>query len=386
MPVTIKIAPHDARPVHLGSTSTSPSSRDVLLKTLNQRSAEAGKIIQTSLTDERLKSINVHSQDHGLIRATYTAWNNHHHLVLRPEDIWFAILTQFSFYVNAHAEELRKSFVTHKGKKGLILRAPGENDMGLMCRNMTRLIDENIVDPDLRAWILPNFSTTTLDDEAVAAVIMMGTLQRYFEYSFDPSTCGIPSVTLLGEKEDWQEISRRIEKLKEYGEEPSRFAALLKPILREIVACFDAPVDDTFAADFWNRSFSYSGGSGADTMTGWITVFCFWDEDGKRLARVRDGVYLSMLENDIPRRLKDIICLELEMNKVPCGFVTVPVLYITPESERIECKLLAGFAGYEATATMAGQADVHETSTETGSSELDTLRPITAWWMYEFNN
>ena len=47
------------------------------------------------------------------------AYNLHHHLRIRPEDVWLSILTQLSFYINAHAEELRGKFVAHEGKKEL---------------------------------------------------------------------------------------------------------------------------------------------------------------------------------------------------------------------------------------------------------------------------
>lgn len=37
-------------------------------------------------------------------------------------------------------------------------------DFGAMARTMTDLMDSNIVDPTLREWILPNFSTTPVTD------------------------------------------------------------------------------------------------------------------------------------------------------------------------------------------------------------------------------
>ena len=52
---------------------------------------------------------------HTALEAYYT----HHHLILRPDDVWFAILTQISFYINAHAEDLCSIFVAHDGKKEL---------------------------------------------------------------------------------------------------------------------------------------------------------------------------------------------------------------------------------------------------------------------------
>lgn len=95
---------------------------------------------------------------------------------------------------------------------------------------MGDMIQANVVDPGLRDWIMPNFSTMTETDTVVASVIMMADLQQYFKYQFDPIFCGLPSVTLLGEKADWQKIERRLEKLASFGEQPTQWLALLKPV------------------------------------------------------------------------------------------------------------------------------------------------------------
>ena len=55
----------------------------------------------------------------GLVGTVIEAYNNHHNLQLRPDDIWIAILTQFCSYVNGRAEKLRSKFVCHEGKKTL---------------------------------------------------------------------------------------------------------------------------------------------------------------------------------------------------------------------------------------------------------------------------
>lgn len=64
------------------------------------------KVIQGS----RLSS-NTHLASCGLISLVIQAWENHHNLTLRPDDIWTALMVQFSFYVNANAEKLRSMFV-----------------------------------------------------------------------------------------------------------------------------------------------------------------------------------------------------------------------------------------------------------------------------------
>lgn len=69
---------------------------------------EEKEIIQAS----RL-SANTHLARRGLISVVIQAWENHHKLTLRPDDIWTALMVQFSFYVNANAETLRSSFVRY---------------------------------------------------------------------------------------------------------------------------------------------------------------------------------------------------------------------------------------------------------------------------------
>ena len=62
----------------------------------------------------------------GFVWGAIKAYSKHRHLKIRPEDIWMAILTKLSSYTNAHAEELRGSFVAHQGKKDLIIECkPG---------------------------------------------------------------------------------------------------------------------------------------------------------------------------------------------------------------------------------------------------------------------
>src|SRR5262249_10906954 len=154
---------------------------------------------------------------------------------------------------NNHAEELRSFFVAHEGQKELEVVGEGNiftADFGAMAVLMTDLIAKNVNDPELRTWVFPNFSTTTNSDRVVAAVLMMGSLQKYFTYTMR-TRCGIPSVTLLGVRADWENMLNRLEMLPRLGPEPTQFCELLKPILSNFVATFDSP-SDARVLDFWS--------------------------------------------------------------------------------------------------------------------------------------
>jgi hypothetical protein len=63
----------------------------------------------------------IYKRDGGLVHALEAAYSNHRHLILRPDDVWHAILTQFSIYVNKNSESLRGSFVSHDGQKTFVM-------------------------------------------------------------------------------------------------------------------------------------------------------------------------------------------------------------------------------------------------------------------------
>ncbi|KAJ7148048.1 hypothetical protein C8R43DRAFT_889125, partial [Mycena crocata] len=75
-----------------------------------------------------------------------TAYKQHHALVIRPDDVWLAMLCQFNFSVNANAEVLRGTFVAHEGQKELVVMQAGAFDFRAMARQMVELM-EKVVDP-----------------------------------------------------------------------------------------------------------------------------------------------------------------------------------------------------------------------------------------------
>ena len=131
-------------------------------------------------------------------------------------------------------------------------------------------IEENIIDPSLREWFMPAFTTTTKSDQATASIIMMSAMQKYFSYGCSLG-CGLPSVTLLGRKEDWQKMLGRLERLRAFGEEPTRWYELLKPVLTKFVETFDNSESEKIK-DFWQKIAHYSGGGSGPT---YLSGTCF---------------------------------------------------------------------------------------------------------------
>ncbi|KAF4618565.1 hypothetical protein D9613_009794 [Agrocybe pediades] len=363
MPVTFKVATHEANKV---KHSYALKNADELLATTRDRRASkttrSKELLQSSLAHPDFSRIT--ATHNGFVNTVVDAYNEHHHLVLRPDDVWIAILGQFNIYVNAHAEDLRNHFVAHEGKKRLVVEAVGTRytvDFGSLAQQMTDLIHKNVVDNDLKDWILPDFSTTTKSDTVTCAVLMMATLKAYFDYTMH-LTCGIPSVTLDGDRSDWVKILERIDKLDAFGEEPKAWANLLRPILRRFVSAFDGEPD----LDFWGKvCHHYNNFSGPSYLSGWITAFCVWSSKGKwQGPKLSPDARAYMPEGPLKLQLDGINYGFIQSGYVPTGFCEVDV-NLNDNGEIFDCMMVSG----------------HVARLTTGD-DLDTVRPMPAWFMF----
>ncbi|KAI1118023.1 hypothetical protein F5Y14DRAFT_400861 [Nemania sp. NC0429] len=373
MPVTVRSASH---PPRQWQDYAATSAGTLFEASCRDEAKRCKQIIQSSFGD-LTATAGITASSNGFLDAAISAYNRHHHLAIRPEDVWFAILTQLSFYINANAEDLRSLFVAHEGQKELEVVDIGTvqtADFGRLAVQMTGEIEKNVVDSGLRDWIMPNFTTTTQTDTITAAILMMGSMQKYFSYG-GMLMCGIPSVTLLGEKADWVAMRQRLDKLPHFGQEAQQFSHLLTPVLDLFVRSFEK-ADDPEVVEFWSKiAHKENNGSGPTYLSGWLTAFCFWDVDGKLLYNDRAAGC----------EINGATYHKLDMADVPVGYVSVPVT-VNDNGHEIKTRMVAGSVGIAASSS-GEKLDKpqytpvkHEVGEVTG---LDSLQPVSGWWMYE---
>ncbi|KAK4128229.1 hypothetical protein N657DRAFT_685809 [Parathielavia appendiculata] len=135
------------------------------------------------------------------------------------------------------------------------------------------MVKGRLKDPDVATTLLPTFTTTTSHDRATAAIAFLGTMQEYFGYGIDFG-CSFPSMTLLGEQNDWADMLRRM--------------AWFEAIRHE------KTTDWTWTRDvkhFWRRAVHEADtgmSGGLVTLSGWLTAFCWWGADGKIVQNYSD--------------------------------------------------------------------------------------------------
>ncbi|KAI2622393.1 hypothetical protein GGR54DRAFT_61711 [Hypoxylon sp. NC1633] len=326
----------------------------------------------TTGTESTKKAITVYSN--GFVAGVIRAFNQDLHLIIRPDDVWQAILSQFTLFVNGNAERLRHMFVTHEGKRELTIDLTpmtlSELDLGKVAQEVTSMIQDNVVDAELRQWMIPDFSTTTDHDKAVAAFTMMGAMQKYFKYEMWGG-CGLPSVTLLGTRYDWEMLANRVNKLHKYGKECQHWASLLKPVMRYMLRTFDEP-DSQEVKDFWLRV-AYKAGKddyqdGVETLSGWITAFAYFEGDGK-VTKDYEEENIRPKDGELDRKrltLDGVLYPLIKARSVTKSLVLLPIKIIDME------------AGVQKFAT-AVSGSIGMSISESGT----TAQPASAWWVVQ---
>lgn len=257
------------------------------------------------------------------------AYNMHIDLKLDPNQVWIAVVQQFSLYVNAHAEDLRDKFVDFKGKKKLTVVTKGSTtDYAIIIKKMVEeKLKESLKDPSVVDWLIPNFSTTTETDRMVGWSSIMGVLEKYHRYEV-LTLCGLPSVTLTGTVDDWIDIKKRADKLLEYDVDGlmKKWHALLSPILDEFIATKKGKGNPKW----WNKICHVNSESGSKKLSGWLTAFALFNDKGE-LAENRN-------------RSNDSVWPVFEMRDLPSGILSVPLEIREPAIDlEIDADLLCGF-------------------------------------------
>ncbi|KAH7106190.1 hypothetical protein BKA62DRAFT_741274 [Auriculariales sp. MPI-PUGE-AT-0066] len=365
MSITFNLAQHPANSLEPRQTS----AEDLLGKSAHGLYSNEFKKLFSSSFGNPSSTINSYvSAKNGLVNTVLDAYNKHHALVLRPDDVWLTVMTQFSFFVNAHAEQLRGRFVAHEGKETIRIEMKTSSalfDGASLAPIFADELAKRVTDQKLRGWLVPDFSTTTDNDRVVGSAVLMGAMKKYFSYEAY-CMCGIPRVTLEGTREDWEELVRRADKIAEYGDECVLWHRMLTPILRRFVATFDDPTfKNPETRQFWENMVQYdSPGSGIPYMSGWVTAFCSFSDEGKWIHRnissppMMDGVSYPRVGTD----------------SIPPGYVTVDIK-LDDNGKVYDAEMVAGLASMRVVSS--GDSKLSSTG------QNDTLAPAVSWWLIE---
>ncbi|OAA35961.1 hypothetical protein NOR_07769 [Metarhizium rileyi] len=321
-------------------------------------------------SDTHVFNGNVYPSSGSFVRGAITAWASHQSLVLRPDVVWFEILTQLNFYMTKHAEEIRHLFVSFDGKKEIVVK---DTSWTNIIAAFASEIQERVKTNWLLGWLTPGFSTSTRNDNMTATVLMMGLMQHYFTFT-GGIICGLPSVTLLGTRNDWARLYKKLDRLVEFGAEPAQYAHNLKPIISRFVRTWDEPNSPEIKS-FWteivraNKKFICGAGPTEFDISGWITGFLHWREDGTLVKPKGSGPRKDDL------RVDGVAYGRLDIDHLPVGYAKAPLKMLDYPDRGVdtEAYVLAGNIGIKRTSS--------KPLVEGGKPQV-LAEPLNSWFLY----
>ena len=220
--------------------------------------------------------------DFGFFSAILACYNNHWVLKTSPDDWWNVIARNVAQHVDENGEKnkVRDFFVDHQGKKTIEIFLPGRLDQieyDWLFNQFSAAIRNNIKTPGYVDKMESNFSTTTCDQKIASQIMLMSSLQKYFDFCCS-TCCGIPGVEMEGTKEDWQKLIDKTENLeKMLGPimdeiRLGKWFDTTKAILRKLLETFEGNPD----VEWWSHILSWNEtyGSGArEWWSGWMIDF-----------------------------------------------------------------------------------------------------------------
>jgi len=305
---------------------------------------------------------NVHP--HGFIAAATAAFANHYPLAVRPQHFWMMILQATAVHVGKHAEEIRTNWVSHEGKKELVVRCDefclgGKNNWASVVDGkpdcFSAQIDRNIVE-GLASELSPAFSHTSCEENIALKITVMDITKSFFSFKC-LTMCGFPSVIMEGTLDDWTLLRKNAELLIMKRCEQTfatKWCASLLPLLDILVKEYGkGEAKEAPDEPFWNSMCKRGGTSGSGARTwfnGWINIFfpyimeaenrymVPYSGDNGYVKEGRDGGRYAM---GAPQGVQGPDCEDF-----PGGLAAAPALWDYNGAE-MKLKFKAGFVGAE---------------------------------------
>ncbi|KAJ4246533.1 hypothetical protein NW762_013474 [Fusarium torreyae] len=317
---------------------------------------QSHRVIDSSLSAQDFYGNYISASQNGFVWSAYHAYNHHRHLIIRPDDIWLAILGQLNPYIKAKAPELIKYFAprTSQGESEIVnLSASEIRDHSVLAQQMESSMAQWITYPGLDLALMVGFSTTSEVDRTVASVLLMG--EMYKEHDKVDLTCGLRglhSVTVLGVCQDWEGFLAKLEFIRLFGDEACEFVAMLRPIIYSIRQTLIQP-DDRLVIDFWEKMVTRNKLPGdSDYITGWISAFCFWDQHGRACPLRGEELEFTGVKYN-----------RISFDEVSIGFASLPIT-VDDNGHIMNCTMIAGSLGIQA---------------QNFSPTCDYIHPLTGW-------
>ena len=274
-----------------------------------------------------------------VLSGFFNAYCNHYPIRIKPDDIWLLILQCFSYHVNENSKKLKNVFVNFLGEKELKISIEcleiGKKHLEVFVEEINKQMQQ-FLGNELLEVLTPNFTTTDDNSKLVCKISIMNTFKKYFRYTFDLISCGIPYIILEGIAEDYKKIITKAKNLRKYDFE--WYIDRLIPIMQKMVDAKEGNIDVNFFKNIIHKEEAVVGRYEGcccfkykiNYINGWILKFFGYIKYDDSLIRFLD----DKIEGDL-------------LNKFPNQILNIPFIIEKEDGTKKNMKFEAGFFGCE---------------------------------------
>jgi len=222
-----------------------------------------------------------YDHDWGFFSAVLACYNNHWVLKTCPDDWWNIIVRNVAQVIDEKGDlpNVRSFFVDHEGKKTIeiIVESLAGIDYSWLFDQFSSQIKKNIKTPGYVDLMQADFSTTTPTQLIATQIMLMASVQKYFDYAFG-TLCGIPGVEMTGTQEDWEKLIEKLDKMEALLQpimgdlQLEQWFGIAKKVLTNLLDTYQGQPDK----EWWGHILSWNAtyGSGArQWWSGWMPEF-----------------------------------------------------------------------------------------------------------------
>lgn len=288
-----------------------------------------------------------------LFATLIRCYAEHRPITFSPDMIWLLMLQGVSNHINTDPEKYRDLLVNHDGTKPLAISRPDfvpgimENDWETVWPELVGIMESKLKAPEL----IPNFSTTGTTERAAFNITVMETMKHFYEY-WVGCVCGIPTVTLEGTTDDWDDLCARADNLRRF--DLGWWIDKAMPVLEGIKQA----ANGTINREWWQSFFYYPARYGGNALSGHVvklfpyTVTPSNGPKGNQKQSLRKSYCIdadfSRPDNHAdPERWRDMSVTTHGLSNidVPPAMSRVPFTMVTKAKEQLSYEAVAGFIG-----------------------------------------
>lgn len=316
-----------------------------------------------------------------LIGTIEKCFDEHRPLVLTPDVIWLTICQGSSIHINENFDELEFK-IFKKGKPKEIIQRNDSLEYG--GEYWSDLIDSislqtsEFTHANIYNFFVQDFSTTTRTERTAYQISLLESYKQSFTYVGETG-CGIPSITLKGGKEDWQQIYRNLEMLDEI--ELGWWKEVLEPVICEFVDVYDGKINLSFWSDIYKNSKRY----GNFYLSGWIIKFFPYIVEKEAVDYENSDFDEDFGGYKVGRHYKlnpfinntDYLMAKLTTRNLPSGLSSIDIVWDNKKTNsKTDVVLYSGFMGMKQYSNKSLEPFIGWAATEKGQKQSKDKKNI----------